>query len=1028
MTAPDTVRILVAMVQFQQDADERTSGDGRFLLAPATEPVVDAPPHDRAYFENHLRSAGHYYQTVSRGLTVLRWTVVDSVFTRPNRMEQYSPRRGENNLRVAELARETWTDVAASGRVTDFSAYDCFVVFHAGVGRDVDLVSELGYDPTPFDIPSLTFGLQGLRELYGQDFPGFVVAGDTITNSLVLPETDSRAIPTVTGNFLLELGINGLLAASIGNYLGLPDLFNTATGASAIGRFGLMDGQSIFSWSGVLPPEPSAWEKYWLGWITPFEAVPGEQRVSLPADLPGRPDSVLRIPIGPGEYFLVENRNRDPLRNGQTMTTVYNGVTATRTFARDTAGFNAFDISALAGTVIEAEDYDWSLPGGVAESGEFFDGGVLVWHVDEEAIARGLATNGVNADPARRGLDLEEADGSQDIGQSYEFLSPGSGSEAGTALDFWYAGNGSPVNRNRFDASSYPNTSSARGAASHVSVDSFSVRGPAMNFRVRVGSGAARPVSGFPRRLGESLGRTSLAATGQGFLLSTAGDSLAQLGPVPAPPPGTVAGKAYGWTIDGRPLLPGGRSDGLIARTAAAPAGPLRFGDGPTAQDLNGDGAPELLLPQTAGVPSAGVTGLRSISLGTAGTDSLATPLATTPLAGVPGPAAVGGSSLTAVPAAGGLLYFVGTSGALVDSLAAGAAIVGVTRGEGQNTFLVATADGRIIVTARRAGGGTESPDRIASLGAPLAFPPVGGLLRRGDTAPSYAAVTTDGRLHILRADLSPLAGFPAAAGAAPSTPPAFADMDNDGSRDFVFFSGRTVHALNSAGASLDFFPVTVTGAETLASPPVMADLDGDGSAEIAGVTSGGLVVAYGRSGRMLSGFPLQAGQSRVQSIAVVGPVNALNAWTLALAVASADDGGVSAWVTASDLPTPPAVLWGQFQGDASHGGFVSGPASGAPTVSEFFPASRAYNWPNPVYDGKTRIRYFVRENATVNVKIFDFAGDLVAELAGTGVGGLDNEVEWDATGVQNGIYFARIEASGAGESGVAVVKVAVVR
>jgi len=29
--------------------------------------------------------------------------------------------------------------------------------------------------------------------------------------------------------------------------LGMPDLFDESTGATAIGRFGLMDGQGIFS-------------------------------------------------------------------------------------------------------------------------------------------------------------------------------------------------------------------------------------------------------------------------------------------------------------------------------------------------------------------------------------------------------------------------------------------------------------------------------------------------------------------------------------------------------------------------------------------------------------------------------------------------------------------------------------------------------------------------------------------------------------------------------------------------------------
>jgi len=80
------------------------------------------------------------------------------------------------------------------------------------------------------------------------------------------------------------------------------------------------------------------------------------------------------------------------------------------------------------------------------------------------------------------------------------------------------------------------------------------------------------------------------------------------------------------------------------------------------------------------------------------------------------------------------------------------------------------------------------------------------------------------------------------------------------------------------------------------------------------------------------------------------------------------------------------------------------------------------------VYDGITRIRYFIKENATVRVKIFDFAGDLVADLPGPGNGGVDNEVEWNVGGVQSGIYFARIEAVGSGGSGVNIVKVAVVK
>ncbi|MBI1806705.1 MAG: hypothetical protein HYR76_06595 [Ignavibacteria bacterium] len=52
-----------------------------------------------------------------------------------------------------------------------------------------------------------------------------------------------------------------------------------------------------------------------------------------------------------------------------------------------------------------------------------------------------------------------------------------------------------------------------------------------------------------------------------------------------------------------------------------------------------------------------------------------------------------------------------------------------------------------------------------------------------------------------------------------------------------------------------------------------------------------------------------------------------------------------------------------------------------------------------------------------------DFGGKEFA-----GVGGLDNEVEWDVSDVQSGVYFAHIDARGTGTSGNAVIKIAVVK
>lgn len=96
---------------------------------------------------------------------------------------------------------------------------------------------------------------------------------------------------------------------------------------------------------------------------------------------------------------------------------------------------------------------------------------------------------------------------------------------------------------------------------------------------------------------------------------------------------------------------------------------------------------------------------------------------------------------------------------------------------------------------------------------------------------------------------------------------------------------------------------------------------------------------------------------------------------------------------------------------------------------NEFFPTSRAYNYPNPVYNGETAIRYFVNEDSKINIKIFDLAGDFVAELKADAEGGLDNETIWNVNSIQSGVYLARIEAiSLSGETESVIIKIAVVK
>ena len=1038
---PDTVSILAVRAQFQPDTDTRSTGNGRFDLSSGSAQIIEAPPRDAGYFAQHLLFLENYYRRSSKGKAIIRWVLLDSVITLPSVMQTYSPQRGETNIRAANLARDVWRAVDSAGMVADFSPYNCFVVFHAGVGRDVDLTSALGYDPTPFDIPSLFFGLSGFRQVYGEAFQGIPVTGGMITNSIILPETDNRVIPSAAGDVLLSLSINGLLCSSVGNFLGLPDLFNTTTGRSAIGRFGLMDGQAIFSFSGLFPPEPSAWEKYWLGWIDPVVVGTGTLTTSLPAV--GISDSVLLVPISTREYYLVENRNRDPLRNGQHITSVFNGVQRQQVFLRDTVGFNAFDLRSIAGSVTDVEDLDWSLPGGVSSSGEFFDGGILIWHIDENRIAAGLPANAVNPSRDHRGVDLEEADGSQDIGEEYDFLSPGSGSEEGTALDFWYTGNSSPVYRNRFSASSYPNTSSNAGAVTHIAITDFGARGPRMSLTVSTSDGAIAPLAQFPRRTGETVPAFTGITVGAGsgttdvaIAVTTSGEEVAPFVRMPGPA-GTTPSKVFAWSSSGGAAYSGLFRNGLAAAAQISPPLPLlsRFTAGVSLADLNADGIPDLVTGQSdVSIPGGGpppVWRLRAFTARDAGTDSLADELFATALARAPSTPPVVGDSLIALGVShGGWVMFFSRDGRLIDSVQVSAVvdatITGVCRGREGNTFIATASDGSLIETFRLPGGGTISPDVRRTLPGAIVAPPVTGTFGAGNTQTRIICQTATGWLYALDEGFRDVPGFPVRAGDSLHLPAALADVNGDGLRDIVVVTGQSIHAYNHAGASVDYFPVRVPTDTVLTAGPIVADVDGDGRAEVLAASGDGLVFAYDRRGKPGAGFPLQAAAGVTALAAFVSQFSGQAG--IGLVASSGGDGSVSAWRTGTPASVSNLMPWPQYQKDGLRSGAAFETLSGAPSSTEFFPGQRAYNWPNPVYDGTTYIRYFVRDDARVSISVFDMAGDLVQEFSGPGIGGVDNEVAWDVSGIQSGIYMARIEAQGGGASGVAIIKVAIVR
>jgi hypothetical protein len=116
-------------------------------------------------------------------------------------------------------------------------------------------------------------------------------------------------------------------------------------------------------------------------------------------------------------------------------------------------------------------------------------------------------------------------------------------------------------------------------------------------------------------------------------------------------------------------------------------------------------------------------------------------------------------------------------------------------------------------------------------------------------------------------------------------------------------------------------------------------------------------------------------------------------------------------------------------------GNFLSGPLSVMSSNFEEY----VHNYPNPFRAGSepTKITYFLTENASVKIQIWDLMGSLVwtkdiaaGETGGTGeAGGTTHEVEWDGRNsngdvVRNGVYICKLQAG----SRTATFKIAVAK
>jgi len=486
-----SVRIAAIRVSFLADDSPGTTGNGSFLLNAPIDTcgryTIDPVPHDRSYFESQLVAVNNYFRSVSYGKfgLDLDQSIVfplsdENSYVLPEKMDYYHPynQTDLHDQRVTELFRDA-IETAYNDDEIDFSNYDHVVVFHAGIGQDFSLPF---LDPTPEDIPSTFIDSDMLQEYVG----GVLQFGTTTINQgIILPETQNHLFYQESENIFFDAeepcdyqyGLTGTFALMLGFAIGLPPLWDTNSGQSGIGIFGLMD-QGSNNGRGLIPAPPDAWSRKFAGWELPLIAMP-TKTINLPSR---SEDNLVQIPINETEYFLIENRTnwyRGNMYIDSTRYLIYENTERYPPFVEI-----LFDSVAVEkdenGVVTAIPDYDLGLPAS----------GLLIWHIDENKIFSGLDNYLVNGDRANRGVDLEEADGSQDIGFPSIFLF--SDPSLGYFGDLWFKGNPEYERANpsmdgltpEFGTFTYPSTVSNEGASTFITIGDISVQADTMSFTV----------------------------------------------------------------------------------------------------------------------------------------------------------------------------------------------------------------------------------------------------------------------------------------------------------------------------------------------------------------------------------------------------------------------------------------------------------------------------------------------------------------------------------------------------------------
>lgn len=431
--APSSLDVLVVGVDFSDSLlwgrdlsqfpgwpEQRRTGD---RIVGTDIPMFAA--HDSVFFDVQMQRVADYFGSVSRGRFELRWQVHGELINVGRPMGYYGD-DDSSSTRLSQLSAEV---VARIDDDVDFSGFDTLVLIHAGAGRETDILGD-----SPEQIFSNYLDRRDFEEARAAgylDQPSIPTAEGPLEHVIVLPESESQdPLPAAglngffgkLGVYCFEFGLRlGMLNLSDFTPSGRPD-------SQGIGNFGLM-GYGLFNGVGLVPAPPCAMNRWLMGWVDAVDVTTDAdlRLAAINEAAPAAGDTLLlRVPIDDRQYWLVEYRLQDPDgdlffdfsdSNGNLIPDFWDADSATG----DGRPSSSFDPATDVWESTLGAEWDFFTSDSSARTPDRCmrggGSGLLIWHVDEAVIARavlGGETN-PNDDAQHKGVDLEEADGIQDL-------------------------------------------------------------------------------------------------------------------------------------------------------------------------------------------------------------------------------------------------------------------------------------------------------------------------------------------------------------------------------------------------------------------------------------------------------------------------------------------------------------------------------------------------------------------------------------------------------------------------------------